>query len=174
LPGICPTPARRSTYLDQICAGDQALRERVEALLTMHEQKDGVLESRETVEPTVDATTLSERTGTVIGRYRLMEQVGEGGMGTVFVAEQERPIRRRVAIKVIKPGMDSKAVIARFEAERQALAMMDHPNIARVLDAGTTESGRPYFAMELVRGVSIVMRTRKPPQRSRLPRFVKM
>ena len=91
----------------------------------------------------------------MIGRYKLMEQIGEGGMGTVFVAEQERPIRRKVAIKVIKPGMDSKEVIARFEAERQALAMMDHPNIAKVFDAGTTDSGHPYFAMELVRGVPI-------------------
>ena len=84
-----------------------------------------------------------------------MEQIGEGGMGVVFVAEQEQPIRRKVALKVIKPGMDTKAVVARFEAERQALALMDHPNIAKVLDAGTTESGRPYFVMELVRGIPI-------------------
>ena len=91
----------------------------------------------------------------MIGRYRLMEQIGEGGMGAVFVAEQERPIRRKVAVKVIKPGMDSKEVVARFEAERQALAMMDHPNIAKVLDAGNTETGRPYFVMEFVRGISI-------------------
>ena len=91
----------------------------------------------------------------MIGRYRLMEQIGEGGMGIVFVAEQEKPLRRKVALKVIKPGMDSKAVISRFEAERQALALMDHPNIARVFDAGTTDTGRPYFVMELVRGVPI-------------------
>src|SRR5207248_4411968 len=95
--------------------------------------------------PTVDAPPLVERPGTVIGPYRLMEQIGEGGMGLVFVAEQEEPVRRKVALKVIKPGMDSRQVIARFEAERQALALMDHPNIAKVLDAGATESGRPYF-----------------------------
>ena len=93
--------------------------------------------------------------GTVIGPYKLMEQIGEGGMGLVFVAEQQQPVRRRVALKIIKPGMDSRQVIARFEAERQALAMMDHQNIARVLDAGTTESGCPYFVMELVHGVPI-------------------
>ena len=97
----------------------------------------------------------AEAPGTVIGPYKLLEQVGEGGMGVVFVAEQTEPIRRRVALKVIKPGMDTRQVIARFEAERQALAMMDHPNIARVLDAGTTEAGRPYFVMELVRGMPI-------------------
>jgi eukaryotic-like serine/threonine-protein kinase len=103
----------------------------------------------------VDHSPLTERPGTMIGRCELMEQIGEGGMGTVFVAEQERPIRRKVAVKVIKAGMDSKVVVARFEAERQALAMMDHPNIAKVLDAGTTDSGRPYFAMELVKGIPI-------------------
>ena len=97
----------------------------------------------------------AERPGTSIGRYKLLEQVGEGGMGVVYVAEQTEPVRRRVALKIIKPGMDTKQVIARFEAERQALAMMDHPNIARVLDAGTTEAGRPYFVMELVRGMPI-------------------
>src|SRR4051794_18869743 len=93
--------------------------------------------------------------GTTIGRYKVLQQVGEGGCGTVFIAEQEKPVRRRVALKLIKLGMDTKAVIARFEAERQALAMMDHSNIAKVLDAGATESGRPYFVMELVRGIPI-------------------
>ena len=97
----------------------------------------------------------TEKPGTVIGRYKLLEQIGEGGFGVVFMAEQEEPVRRKVALKIIKPGMDTKEVIARFEAERQALAMMDHPNIAKVLDAGATESGRPYFVMELVRGVPI-------------------
>ena len=96
-----------------------------------------------------------ERPGTVIGPYKLLEQIGEGGMGVVYMAEQTQPVRRKVALKVIKPGMDTKQVIARFEAERQALAMMDHPNIAKVLDAGATESGRPYFVMELVRGIPI-------------------
>ena len=98
---------------------------------------------------------VTERPGAVIGPYKLREQVGEGGMGVVFVAEQERPVRRKVALKIIKPGMDTKEVVARFEAERQALALMDHPNIAKVLDAGSTESGRPYFVMELVRGIPI-------------------
>ena len=98
---------------------------------------------------------ITEKPGTVIGRYKLLEQIGEGGFGVVFMAEQEEPVRRKVALKIIKPGMDTKEVIARFEAERQALAIMDHPNIAKVLDAGATESGRPYFVMELVRGIPI-------------------
>jgi serine/threonine protein kinase len=104
---------------------------------------------------TVDTSPPTERPGTTIGPYKLMEQIGEGGMGLVFVAEQQHPVRRKVALKIIKPGMDSSQVIARFEAERQALAMMDHQNIARVHDAGTTQSGRPYFVMELVHGVPI-------------------
>ena len=98
---------------------------------------------------------VDERIGTRIGRYKLLQRLGEGGCGVVYMAEQEKPVRRRVALKVIKLGMDTKNVIARFEAERQALALMDHPNIARVLDAGATETGRPYFVMELVRGVKI-------------------
>jgi serine/threonine protein kinase len=98
---------------------------------------------------------MSERPGTVVGPYKLLEQIGEGGFGVVFMAEQVTPVRRRVALKLIKPGMDTRQVIARFEAERQALALMEHPNIARVLDAGTTETARPYFVMELVRGVPI-------------------
>ena len=98
---------------------------------------------------------IAEGPGSLVGPYRLLELIGEGGMGSVFLAEQEKPVRRRVAIKIIKPGMDSARVIARFEAERQALAMMDHHGIARVLDAGTTAAGRPYFVMELVRGVPI-------------------
>ena len=95
---------------------------------------------------------ITEKPGTVIGRYKLLEQIGEGGFGVVYMAEQEEPVRRKVALKIIKPGMDTREVIARFEAERQALALMDHPNIAKVLDAGATETGRPYFVMELVRG----------------------
>ena len=129
----------RATYLDQVCAGDASLRERVEALLRIHEQEQSFLSSGSpNLTPTAAAEPLAERPGTTIGRYRLMEQIGEGGMGVVFVAEQEKPIRRKVALKVIKPGMDTKEVIARFEAERQALALMDHPNIAKVLDAGGT------------------------------------
>ena len=104
-----------------------------------------------------------ELVGAVIGPYKLVEQIGEGGFGLVFVAEQHSPVRRRVALKVIKPGMDTHDVIARFEAERQALALMDHPNIARVLDAGATDSGRPYFVMELVRGIPITDYCDKQP-----------
>jgi serine/threonine protein kinase len=105
--------------------------------------------------PAADAVEAMPRPGTVVGRYKLLEQIGEGGFGTVFMAEQQHPVRWRVALKVIKPGMDTRQVIARFEAERQALALMDHPNIARVLDAGATDAGRPYFVMELVLGVLI-------------------
>src|SRR4029077_19399794 len=104
---------------------------------------------------TIDEPAITERPGTVIGPYKLLEQIGEGGFGVVFMADQQHPVRRRVALKVLKPGMDTKQVIARFEAERQALALMEHPNIAHVLDAGTTDSARPYFVMELVRGVPI-------------------
>src|SRR5947209_1529811 len=137
-------------YLDEACGEDAALRERVEELLGAH----GGQKSLDVPAPSQPGATLdhpSERVGTMVGRYKLLEQVGEGGMGVVFVAEQTEPIRRRVALKVIKPGMDTRQVIARFEAERQALAMMDHPHIARVLDAGSTDAGHPYFVMELVR-----------------------
>src|SRR5262249_35640408 len=104
---------------------------------------------------TVVEQSVSAHPGAVIGPYQLLEQVGEGGMGTVWMAQQTEPVKRRVAVKLIKAGMDSKQVIARFEAERQALALMDHPNIARVLDAGTTDAGRPYFVMDLVKGVTV-------------------
>ena len=112
--------------------------------------------------------------GTVIGPYKLLQQIGEGGMGVVFMAEQTEPIQRTVALKIIKPGMDTRQVIARFEAERQAVAMMDHPNIAKVLDAGTTDSGRPYFVMELVKGVPITKYCDEKhlPLRERLELFV--
>ena len=104
---------------------------------------------------TADSPPTSEGAGTAIGPYKLLQQLGEGGMGTVYMAEQQEPVRRMVALKIIKPGMDSAQVIARFEAERQSLALMDHPNIAKVLDAGSTDAGRPYFVMELVKGVPI-------------------
>jgi serine/threonine protein kinase/Tol biopolymer transport system component len=146
----------RSAYLDSACGGDSALRARVEALLKAH---DRVGEFLEIPPPFVDAPvldeSLTEGPGTVIGRYKLLEKIGEGGMAVVYMAEQQEPIRRKAALKIIKLGMDTKQVIARFEVERQALAMMDHPNIAKVLDAGATETGRPYFVMELVTGVSI-------------------
>ena len=146
----------RADYLEQICGDNTALLTRVQALLDVHEKEQDFLRSGlPEPEPTVDSIQINEGPGTTIGRYRLMEQIGEGGMGIVFVAEQQHPVRRRVAIKIIKAGMDTKDVVARFEAERQALALMDHPNIARVLDAGSTESGRPYFVMELVRGVPV-------------------
>src|ERR1051325_3353656 len=105
--------------------------------------------------PPLPGTPLIELIGSMVGPYKLLEQIGGGGMGVVYMAEQLRPVRRKVALKIIKPGMDSGQVIARFEAERQALTMMDHPNIAKVLDAGTTGTGRPYFVMELVKGIPI-------------------
>src|SRR5687768_9211576 len=127
-------------------------------------------------EPTVIVESVTEKAGDTIGRYKLRERIGEGGWGAVYVAEQEQPVRRRVALKVIKAGMDTRQVIARFEAERQALAMMDHPNIARVLDAGTTDSGRPYFVMELVRGIRIndYCDQNKLPMRERLDLFIQV
>ena len=149
--------AQRAAVLDDACQGDAALRSQVERLLAEHElQESFILDTPPAgVDATVDHRPLSERPGTVIGPYKLLQQIGEGGMGVVFMAEQTEPLQRTVALKIIKPGMDTRQVIARFEAERQALALMDHPNIAKVLDAGTTDSGRPYFVMELVKGVPI-------------------
>ena len=147
-------PAERAELLARECGGDQALRQRAEALLAAHHAPDNPLQMP-TDEAPPPSPPLSEGPGAVIGNYRLLEPIGEGGFGVVFMAEQERPVRRKVALKVIKLGMDTAHVVARFEAERQALAMMDHPNIAKVLDAGATVSGRPYFVMELVRGVPI-------------------
>ena len=146
----------RSAFLDAACGQDAEFRRQVDGLLVEHE-RDGRF-FLDSPPPGMDACVahpITEGPGTVIGQYKLMEQIGEGGMGVVFVAEQQEPVRRKVALKIIKPGMDTKEVIARFEAERQALALMDHPNIARVLDAGTTDSGLPYFVMELVRGIPI-------------------
>jgi serine/threonine protein kinase/tetratricopeptide (TPR) repeat protein len=146
--------AERVAFLDHACADNPSLRAEVEALLRANEQAGDLLDLPEKPAASADEP-ITERAGTVIGPYKLMEQIGEGGMGLVFVAEQHRPIRRKVALKVIKPGMDTRQVVARFEAERQALALMDHPNIAKVLDGGETASGRPYFVMELVKGVPI-------------------
>ena len=146
----------RPEYLNEACAGDAALRAEVEALLEASAKAGSFLQSpAHLLGTTIDALASAEAAGTVIGPYKLLQQIGEGGMGTVFMAEQTEPVKRKVALKVIKAGMDSRQVIARFEAERQALAMMDHVNIARVLDGGTTENGRPYFVMELVHGVPI-------------------
>jgi serine/threonine protein kinase/tetratricopeptide (TPR) repeat protein len=149
------SPEVREGYLEQVCGDNPPLRARVQALLGVQEQeKDFLRAPAAEIVVTVD-DPITERPGTVIGAYKLMEQIGEGGMGLVFVAEQHHPVRRKVALKVIKPGMDTRQVVARFEAERQALALMDHPNIAKVLDGGETTSGRPYFVMELVKGVPI-------------------
>ena len=153
-----PLPAgERAAYLERVCARDDALRARVEALLQAHEQVGGFLEDspQKTSKKAILGAAPGEKPGEHVGRYKLLQQIGEGGCGIVFMAEQEEPVRRRVALKIIKPGMDTKNVIARFEAERQALALMDHPNIAKIFDAGATESGRPYFVMELVRGIKI-------------------
>ena len=151
-------PEQRPAYLDQACGQDAQLRQRIELLLRSHDHAGEFLEpappagqNRTVVVPTPP----SEKPGDIIAHYKIREKLGEGGCGVVYVAEQTEPVRRRVALKVIKLGMDTRSVIARFEAERQALAMMDHPNIARVLDAGATETGRPYFVMELVRGIKI-------------------
>ncbi|MHC4218738.1 MAG: serine/threonine protein kinase [Planctomycetota bacterium] len=147
------SPDERAVRLDEACGGDARLRAEIESLLDAHEQA-GAFMAEPSVEPAV-TSPLGEGPGTVVGPYRLLQLIGEGGFGAVFMAEQREPVRRRVAVKVIKLGMDTRHVIARFEAERQALALMDHPNIARVLDAGATEAGRPYFVMELVRGEPI-------------------
>jgi len=150
------TEQQRAAFLDEACGSDPELRREVERLVCDHFRAGAFLE-RPAAQfcATVDEPTLSEAPGTVIGPYKLMEQIGEGGFGLVFIAEQHHPVRRKIALKVVKPGMDTRQVVARFEAERQALALMDHPNIARVLDGGATESGRPYFVMELVRGAPI-------------------
>jgi serine/threonine-protein kinase len=148
-------PEQWPAYLDKACAGESALRRRVEALLQGHALANSLLDPPENGPAVPGDEPMSAQLGTRIGPYKLMEQIGEGGMGLVFVAEQQQPVRRKVALKVIKPGLDSKPVIARFEAERQALALMDHPHIAKVFDGGTTQTGRPYFVMELVKGRQI-------------------
>jgi serine/threonine protein kinase len=165
--------AARRAFLDEACSGDAGLRAKVDALLAAHETAEKLFaESGEALvvtdqvcqaialDPGVQASVgledgREEALGTRIGPYRLIEPLGQGGCGVVYLAEQEKPVRRQVALKIIKLGMDTKSVIARFEAERQALAMMDHPHIARVLDMGATETGRPYFVMDLVRGTRI-------------------
>jgi eukaryotic-like serine/threonine-protein kinase len=169
----------RAAYLEQACAGNPALRERIEGLLGALERAGDLLSG-----PAVHRDQVSQATapspaaqpGDRIGRYKLLQQIGEGGCGVVYMAEQEEPVRRRVALKVIKQGMDTKQVIARFEAERQALALMEHPNIAKVLDAGATEAGRPYFVMELVRGVKITefCDENQLPMKQRLELFIQV
>ena len=177
-------PEERAAYLAEACGADAQLLQCVEAGLKKHEKGGDTIEStgarslRETIVLTLPPLEipLTERPGTNIGRYRLLQPIGEGGMGSVWMAEQEEPVRRRVALKVIKLGMDTKEVIARFEAERQALALMDHPNIAKVLDGGATETGRPYFVMELVRGTRITefCDQNRLPTRERLDLFIQV
>jgi serine/threonine protein kinase/tetratricopeptide (TPR) repeat protein len=172
------TPGERAAYLDAACGRDAQLRAEVEDLLA-HDGAAGSfldLPAGRARPAAAGSPPVREGPGTVIGPYRLLEQIGEGGMGLVFVAEQQRPVRRQVALKVIKPGMDTRQVIARFEAEQQALALMDHPNIAKVLDGGETASGRPYFVMELVKGQPITdyCDANRAPVRERLELFVQV
>ena len=181
------TPAERAAYLDGACGKDLTLRRRVQLLLDHHFLQDSFMKDAavdrdprtNTVPPAGEATVAAppqEGPGTVIGRYKLLEKIGEGGFGLVYVAEQREPVKRRVALKIIKLGMDTREVVARFEAERQALALMDHPNIAKVLDAGATDTGRPYFVMELVKGIPITKYCdqEKLPTRERLDLFIKV
>ncbi len=153
------TKGEREAFLEGACGDDDALRTHLQQLLKGHDQAGSFLDGPpvdpdETLEAAT-ATTATISTGRKIGRYKILQEIGEGGFGFVYMAEQEEPVRRKVALKIIKLGMDTRQVIARFEAERQALALMDHPNISRVFDAGATETGRPYFVMELVKGVTI-------------------
>jgi serine/threonine protein kinase len=147
----------RTAHLDRVCGANARLRSQVEELLNAHDEAGDFLKGRDSPVDFASATDEPklESAGAIIGPYKLLEQIGEGGMGVVYMAEQQTPVLRRVALKIIKPGMDTRKVIARFEAERQALALMDHPHIAKVLDAGTTEGCRPYFVMELVKGIPI-------------------
>ncbi|MCP4452368.1 MAG: serine/threonine protein kinase, partial [Planctomycetes bacterium] len=150
------TAQAQAAYLDSVCGDDASLREEVESLLKIENRVGDFLETTvDELDITLDSLSVMEGPGTVIGRYHLLERIGEGGMAVVYMAQQEHPIRRNIAFKIIKLGMDTRQVITRFEAERQALALMDHPNIAKVLDAGSTDTGRPYFVMELVNGVPI-------------------
>jgi WD40 repeat protein len=172
-------PEQRGPYLEQACAGDPSLRKLVRAMLQAHEQGAALLDRNLRPEPqalVAPSFHSSEKPGDRIGRYKLLQQIGEGGCGVVYMAEQEIPVKRKVALKVIKLGMDTRQVIARFEAERQALALMDHPNIAKVLDGGATETGRPYFVMELVRGTKITKYCddQKFPMQQRLNLFIQV
>jgi serine/threonine protein kinase/Tfp pilus assembly protein PilF len=168
-------PNEWPAFLEQACGDKADLRARVDQLMQAHEALGSIHCGACAPTSTIDEA-LREAPGAVIGPYKLMEQIGEGGMGLVFVAEQQQPVRRKVAVKVIKPGMDTRQVVARFEAERQALALMDHPNIAKVLDGGETASGRPYFVMELVRGVPITeyCDENQVPVRDRLELFLQV
>ena len=153
------SPVERAAFVKSACGDNTELLARVEGLLKVHYEDDSFLKSPPAgIDGTLDAGPLTEAPGTRIGRYKLLQLIGEGGFGVVYMAEQEEPIRRRVALKIIKLGMDTKQVIARFEAERQALALLEHPNIAHVFNAGTTEAGRPYFVMEYVNTKQIYLK----------------
>jgi WD40 repeat protein/serine/threonine protein kinase len=169
--------ADRKAYLDDVCSSNAVIRAEVESLLAAHNAADGFLSrAASQLQPAIALRTGGERIGTQIGPYKLIEQIGQGGMGTVYMAEQKQPVRRAVALKVIKRGMDSEQVVARFEVERQALALMNHPHIARVLDAGVTDDGRPYFVMDLVRGIPITdyCDQHRLDHRQRLKLFIKV
>src|SRR5438067_877168 len=148
-------PEQWPAFLDAACGGNAGVRARVEELLRAHQAMGSIHAGRGGGPAATVDLPPAEQPGTVIGPYKLLEQIGEGGFGVVFMAEQTQPVRRKVALKVLKPGMDTRQVVARFEAERQVLAIMDHPNIAKVFDGGATASGRPYFVMDLVRGIPI-------------------
>jgi len=169
--------AERAAFLERECGDDAGLRQRIEELLAAHE-RPGPFPEPQAAAPAIETVLVpsEEGPGTVIGRYKILEKIGEGGFGVVYVAEQREPVKRRVALKIIKLGMDTKQVVARFEAERQALALMDHPNIAKVLDAGATETGRPFFVMELVKGIPITKYCdqEKLATRERLDLFIKV
>src|SRR5262249_16192484 len=169
----------RQAYLDGACGGDAALRAEVDSLLQASARAGSFLESPApppNLVPTADEPPVAERPGSVIGPSNLLEQIGGGGVGVAFMAEQLKPVRRKVALKVLKPGMDTRQVVGRFEAERQALALMDHPNIAHIFDGGETATGRPYFVMELVRGIPITdfCDQNHLPVRQRLELFVRV
>ena len=150
------SPEGRAAYVADACGDNAELRRRVEELLRCHAEPEDFLDAAPPgLVATIESPSIAERPGATIGRYKLLQEIGEGGFGVVYMAEQREPVRRKVALKIIKPGMDTRAVVARFESERQALALMDHPNIAHVFDAGATDSGRPYFVMELVHGVAL-------------------
>jgi serine/threonine protein kinase len=163
LAALAVGPEERVAWLEQACGPDADLRRQVELMLAAHDRPQSLLDrlAPDAAGPGLPSSgavatapePISERPGTVIGPYKLLEQIGEGSFGVVFLAEQTQPIRRKVALKILKPGMDTRQVVARFEAERQALALMDHPHIAKVLDGGQTSSGRPYFVMDLVKGL---------------------
>jgi eukaryotic-like serine/threonine-protein kinase len=150
--------AERDEFIKRVCSENQGLFRRVTALHAAHKVEANCLPGKSSDDLSVpDKSGMTADAGSMIGRYKLLEKIGGGGFGVVWAAEQKAPVRRRVALKIIKLGMDTQQVVARFEAERQALALMDHPNIAKVFDAGATETGGPYFVMELVKGITITL-----------------